>query len=355
MATVKWGVIGAGGFANNRFIPHFASAESAELHAVMVRDADRAREIADRHGAPVAYDSVEALLADDEVQVVYLCTPVYTHCEQAAAAARAGKHVLCEKPMARTEAECERMIRVCEREGVKLMVAFMNRFRPAHIGIREMMQRGDLGTIVALRSQLASFYPRASCGQTPSSAQTPPVAGSPGGGGSSAPSWRQVPRLGGGGALYDLGSHALDLLCFLGGPVARVSALVDTRVQDYEADDLATLLLEFESGAHGTMMTSFAVRGRVSPVEVFGTEGSVACRRTIGPFEQGEVTLFDAEGQQRRLEFPSGLGYAEEIEHLSRCILEDTEPSVTGHDGLHNVAIMRAAQKSAATGRAIRL
>jgi len=170
--VVKWGAIGAGGFADKRFIPHFAGAPSAELHAVMVRDLDRARELADRHRASAAYDSVEALLSDDEVRVVYLCTPVHLHCEHVIAAARAGKHVLCEKPMARTEAECERMIRVCERQGVKLMMAFMNRFRPAHLGIREMMQRGELGTIVALRAQLASFYPLASCGQTPSSAPT---------------------------------------------------------------------------------------------------------------------------------------------------------------------------------------
>jgi predicted dehydrogenase len=330
-AAVKWGVLGAGGFANNRFIPHFGGAKSAELHAIMVRDMSRAREIAQGHGAPAAYDSVEALLADDQVQVVYVCTPVHLHCEHVLAAARAGKHVLCEKPMARTEAECERMIRTCAREDVKLMMAFMNRFRPAHVGIREMIERGELGTILALRAQLASFY---ALGEG---------------------AWRQVPRLAGGGALYDLGSHALDLLCFLGGPVAQVSALVDTRVQDYEADDLATLLVRFESGAHGLMLTAFCMRGRASPVEVFGTEGSVVCRRTIGPFEQGEVVLFDAQGEPQALEFPPSLGYAEEIEHLSRCVLEGAQPSVTGHDGLHNVAIMRAAQESARTGRAIRL
>ncbi|HUS80410.1 MAG TPA: Gfo/Idh/MocA family oxidoreductase [Armatimonadota bacterium] len=331
-APVKWGVIGAGGFADKRFLPQLAGAPSAELHAVMVRDRQRAEEIAGRHGAARAYDSVEGLLADGEVQAVYVCTPVQHHCEHVLAAARAGKHVLCEKPMARTEVECERMIRACEAAGVKLMMAFMNRFRPAHRRIREMIVAGELGQIIMVRTQQSSYYQRAEG------------------------SWRQDPRLGGGGALYDIGSHALDLLCYLGGPVARVSALVDTRVQDYEVDDVATALLELESGAHGIMFTSFCVKGRANPVEVFGTERSVLCRRTAGPYEQGEVIVAEPDGSEQRLEgFAPSFGYVEEIEHLSRCIIKGTDPEVTGHDGLHNVAIMRAMQQSARTGRTIRL
>ncbi|MCD6361537.1 MAG: Gfo/Idh/MocA family oxidoreductase [Armatimonadetes bacterium] len=330
--TVKWGVIGAGGFADKRFLPYFAEAPSAELHAVMVRDQARAEEIARRHGAAAAYDTVEGLLNDDEIQAVYVCSPVQHHCEHVIAAARAGRHVLCEKPMARTEVECERMVRECEAAGVKLMMAFMNRFRPAHRHIRDMMAAGELGEIIMARTLQASYYQRAEG------------------------SWRQDPRLGGGGALYDIGSHALDLLCFLAGPVRTVQALVDTRVQDYEVDDVAGALFEMESGAHGMLFTSFCVKGRVNPIEVFGTEKTVLCRRTLGPYESGEVVVVDAGGGEQRLErFAPTFGYVEELEHLSRCVLDDTEPEVTGYDGLHNVAVMRAMQRSARTGRLVRL
>lgn len=331
-STVKWGVIGAGGFADKRFLPSFAEADATELHAVMVRDRARAEEIAQRHGAAAAYDSVEALLADDEVQAVYVCTPVQHHCEHVIAAARAGKHVLCEKPMARTEVECERMVRECDLRGVKLVMAFMNRFRPVHRHIRDLMASGELGEIIMVRTLQASYYER------------------------TEGSWRQDPRLGGGGALYDIGSHALDLLCFLAGPVRTVQALVGTRVQDYTVDDLASALFEMASGAHGMLFTSFCVKGRVNPLEVFGTEKSVLCRRTIGPYESGEVIVVDAAGKEERLGgFEPTYGYVEEIEHLSRCVLEDTEPECTGRDGLHNVAIMRAMQQSARTGRMVKL
>jgi predicted dehydrogenase len=331
-AIVKWGVIGAGGFADKRFMPHFAGAQSADLHAVMVRDQARADDIADRHGATAAYDSVEALLADEQIQAVYICSPAQHHCEHVIAAARAGKHILCEKPMARTVTECERMVRVCEQAGVKLMPAFMNRFRPAHRHIREMMRAGELGEIIMVRTVQASYHQRAEG------------------------SWRQDPRLGGGGALYDIGSHALDLLCYLGGPVATVQALVTTRVQDYEVDDVATALLELQSGAHGLMFSSFCVKGRVNPLEVFGSEKTVLCRRTIGPYERGEVIVVGPDGDEETLEgFEPTFGYAGEIEHLSRCVIEDTEPEVTGRDGLHNVAVMRAMQESSKTGRTVRL
>ncbi len=331
-AIVKWGVLGAGGFADKRFMPHFAGAESAQLHAVMVRDQARAEEIAQRQAAAVAYDSVDGLLADEQVQAVYVCTPVQNHCEHVLAAARAGKHILCEKPMARTVVECERMVRACETAGVKLMMAFMNRFRPAHRRIREMMQAGDLGEIIMVRTVQASYYER------------------------TEGSWRQDPRLGGGGALYDIGSHALDLLCYLGGRAATVNALVDTRVQDYAVDDVASALLGLESGAHGMMFTSFCVKGRVNPVEVYGTEKTVLCRQTVGPYETGEVIVVSGDGTHEPLEgFAPTFGYADEIEHLSRCIIEDTEPEITGRDGLHNVAVMRAMQQSAKTGRIVRL
>ncbi len=279
-AIVKWGVIGAGGFADKRFMPHFAGAQYADLHAVMVRDQGRADDIAQRHGATAAYDSVEALLADEQIQAVYICSPAQHHCEHVIAAARAGKHILCEKPMARTVTECERMVRVCKQAGVKLMPAFMNRFRPAHRRIREMMRAGELGEIIMVRTVQASYHQR--------------VEGS----------WRQDPRLGGGGALYDIGSHALDLLCYLGGPVAAVSALVDTRVQDYEVDDVATALLELKSGAHGLMFSSFCVKGRVNPLEVFGSEKTVLCRRTIGAIRAGRG---DRGGPERRRGNAGGL------------------------------------------------
>ena len=120
---IRWGVIGAGGFANARAIPGLKQGKNLRLQAVMVRDLDRAQALADRHGATEAHDSVESLLESPDVDAVYVCTPVDLHREHTEAAAAAGKHVLCEKPMAMDTEDCLAMIRACQQGGVLNEVA----------------------------------------------------------------------------------------------------------------------------------------------------------------------------------------------------------------------------------------
>ena len=235
--------------ARRRTIPAILKARNADLRAVMVRDLCRAREIAQEFGAPAWYDSVEDLLKDPEVDVVHVATPVYLHREFVVGAARAGKHVLCEKPMALNAREAEEMVRACREAGVVLMVAFVLRFHPGLRVVRDLL--GRIGRPVLGRVQLLKLAPR------------------------EHGSWRLDPELSGGGVLMDIGSHALDLLFLLFGDVKAIWADLGNRAFDWPVEDTARVGLRFMGGCLGEAFLSFGVPRMGRFLEVYGTEGSL--------------------------------------------------------------------------------
>jgi len=202
--TVRWGIIGAGDIARKQTAPAIRDANGAELLAVHRQSMDAAQAFADEFGAAKAYDDVDALLADPDVDAVYISTPVYLHASQTIAAARAGKHVLVEKPMAMSSAECRQMIDACATHGVELMVCYYQRFNARHQKVRELVSAGDIGRVITATASMTT--------------QNPPRAGA----------WRHDPALGGGGVVMDMGVHCFDTLRFILGEVKSVTALVDT-------------------------------------------------------------------------------------------------------------------------------
>lgn len=323
MDFVRWGILGAGGVADRQMLPNTRDLPNARLQAVMVRDLGRARKLAEKYGAPRGYDRVGDLLADPEVDAVYVATPVNHHASQVIAAAEHGKHVLCEKPMALNVEQCREMIAACAAHGVKLMVCFPMRFVPVHQRMREIVQGGELGEIVLARVQLAKWYPLA------------PAA------------WRSDPAQAGGGVLMDLGSHLFDFLRFVVGEIQEVSAALSNRTFNLPVEDTAAVRIRFRNGGHGFLDTSFSVFHASNQIELYGTRGTLL----RGPAEVAP-RLFTAAGEQLLPAEPVH-PYRAEMEHFSRCILEDTEPLSTGGDGLRNVALIQAAYESARTGQAV--
>ena len=134
--------------AQRRVIPAMKALEACEIGALMVRDLDRARGLAEQHGVPRCYDNADELIGDSELDAVYISSPPNLHREQVEAAARAGKHVLCEKPMALSVDECRRMMDACDAAGVHLQVCFVLRGWPTYGRVREMLASGELGQVV---------------------------------------------------------------------------------------------------------------------------------------------------------------------------------------------------------------
>ena len=340
---VKWGVLGSGGIARRRTIPEgIMPATNARLVAVFDLNAAANAEVAAQSGATAA-GSVEALLRCD-LDAVYVATPPNVHREQTLACARAGKHVLCEKPLGLTVADAEAMLAACVQAGVRLGTAFMMRFHAQHQAALKLIHDGRLGHPVFARAQLSCWYP--------------PIANA----------WRQDPALGGGGALMDMGGHCLDLIEMFFGPVCAVSCLTNRTVHDYPSEDSAVATVRFANGALGVVDTFFCMPDEASQnrLELYGTLGSILGRGTIGQGAEGEMTAFLEEGagaydaQQARtaaggtvIAPPPVNPYRAEIEEFSQAILEDREPANAALLGLQSQRVLAACYESARTGRVI--
>jgi predicted dehydrogenase len=308
----------------------------------MVRDPKNAGALGAKYNVP-HYTSVNDLLADPGVQAVYIASPNDQHKAQAIAAAKAGKHVFCEKPLALNSKDAAAMLAACDKAGVKLGVGFMMRYNAYHQQIKNMVDKGTLGKIVFARAQLTCWYPA--------------MKGA----------WRQDPKCGGGGAIMDLSVHCIDLLEMLLGPVVEVGGYIETRVQSYKSDDANALLLKFANGVIGFVDTAFCIPDEASEnvLEIQGSKGCVKAKMTIGQGPAGEVQMCSigkvggySAAQQRESGKYGALQldktrntYLAEIEDFSKAVLSNTDPPISGAAGLHSMRVVEAAMKAAKTGR----
>jgi len=339
---VNFGVIGAGGIAFRKTIPGMLKAKNCRLVAVMDPvGVDRA---AKAFGVAKAYTKETDLLADPEVEAVYIASPVACHAGQIMRAAQAGKHVLCEKPLCLTLKQAKEAVAACRKHKVMLQEGYMMKFHGAHAKIKEMIDAGRLGKITYMRAQLSCWYPR--------------IEGA----------WRQDPKTGGGGALIDMATHLYDLLEFFAGPVRRVAALAGTLVQDYRSDDASTTLLEFKSGAQATVDCFYCIPDEASRtrLEVYGSQGAVLSEGTIGQGKAGRLegivglgdAAYDATQNKdvarkfQRIPFKAINPYTAECEYFADCILRGRSPQLNGgQNALHLMALVEKAYASARSGR----
>ena len=280
MTTVRWGIVGCGDVTEVKSGPGFQKARGSALVAVMRRDAAKAEDYARRHGVPRWYTDAEALVRDPEVDAVYVATPPSTHCEYAVLAARAGKPVYVEKPMALDHAECRTMMDACAAAGVPLFTAYYRRAMPRFARIKALLDAGAIGTV---RVAAVCVY----------RAFTPPAGALP---------WRIDPAISGGGLFVDLASHQLDLLDYFLGPIADVSGTAANQAGLYDAEDIVTASFAWGSGARGTGVWSFSASGDVDRTEIVGTRGRIL----YATFSDAPVILeTDAGIESIELPFPA--------------------------------------------------
>ncbi len=342
---IKWGVIGSGGIARRRTIPEgILRAKNAVLSVVYDVNPKANKETASQFNA-MAAESVKALLAED-IDAVYIATPVKLHKAQAIQAARAGKHVLCEKPLGMTVPETQEMIAACRRARVQLGTAFMMRFHSQHQAALSMIKAGMLGRMVYGRAQLSCWYP--------------PIPGA----------WRQNAKLGGGGSLIDMGGHCIDLLEMFFGPAKEVSCFTGRLVQKYSSEDSAVVTIKFANGAIGTVDNFFCVPDNSSKncLELYGSRGSILCRGTIGQDAAGEAAAFletASQAYNARQARAAAAGktikpkpintYQAEIEEFSNAILKKRTPANNAELGLQSQKVIAACYLSAKTGKAVKI
>ena len=344
MCKVKWGVIGAGGIADRRTIPGLLLAKNAELVAVMDTDMKITEDLAKKHGASKAYDCVDELLKNPEIDAVYIASPVAAHYEQAKKAALTGKHILIEKPLALTVAEGEELISLCQKQNVLFATGLMMRFHAYHVKAKELVAEGVLGTIVSARAQLTCWYPDM-----------------PG-------NWRQSMAGAGGGSLMDMGVHCIDLLQYIiGDKVVAVSALTGTKTFNYEVEDSATVLMQFKNGAYATVDSNYNIPDNAAEcrLEIYGTKGSILASGTISQVEGGNFRLLlSQDSEYSAIQDRSSTGetevsvtfgnmYTKEIESFGESILNGTPVAVPATDALQVQKIVESAYRASKERRMI--
>lgn len=272
MDVVRWGIIGCGDVTEIKSGPGFQKARGSQLVAVMRRDRARAEDYARRHGVPRAYDDVDALIADPEVDVVYVATPPASHRDLALRVAAAGKPCLVEKPMAMHHAECVTMVDAFARAGRPLWVAYYRRALPRFLAVRELVTSGIIGQPTAVHIGV-----------------TTPLAS-----GDDAKQWRFDPAVAGGGMFADLASHCFDLVDFLIGRVTAVEGYAINTGGTYAAEDVTAAAFRAGDAVVGTGIWNFNAHQNADGIAITGSHGEIR----FPVFTDGDISVRTATGEQ---------------------------------------------------------
>lgn len=313
---LKIAIIGTGAVAEEAHGPALASVVGADLWSVCSRKRDKAARFAEKFGAgsaTPAYDNLTKLLADPELDAVLIATPDAYHAGAAVLAAQAGKHVLCEKPLATSREDAEAIINACSNSGSKLAVAYHHRFHAGHRIVANMLRQQAIGEIRHMRVQW-TFKAM------------------------NALNWRAQREFSRWWALAGTGTHAIDMvrwwLVESCGEVDQVRALATRGVWKGPNEETASIALRFENGATADILCS-TVFDSPTRLEVYGTEGSVICDGTLGPVGEGSIVV-----GEEQISYTPVNPYAAQLEDFVAAIRTYREPEVTGMEALRNMDIM---------------
>ena len=305
---VKWGLIGAGDIARKRVAAALRDASGSTLTTVSRARPDLAEACAKAFGAERWHARWEDLVADPGIDAVYVATPVHVHAAQAIAAAEAGKHVLCEKPMAMDVAECDRMIAACRGNRVRLGIAYYRHFYPAVQRVRALVDAGEIGEpVLAQIDAFERFNP------APHEERH----------------WFIQRSASGGGPLFDFGCHRLEILLSLFGPVRQAVGLTANVIFDREVEDTAVAALSFASGPCATVTVTHAAIEPRDTLRIFGTTGSIH----IAVLNAGQLVV-TRDGEERHESYPPAPNLHQPlVEDFVDAIRSDRAPAVDGAIG----------------------
>lgn len=316
---MRWGVLGAAKIAIEKVIPAMQGADLTRVEAVASRTRERAEAAASKLGIPTAYGSYEELLSDPAIEAVYIPLPNHLHPEWTLAAAKAGKHVLCEKPLAMTSADARRMVEGCAAAGVKMMEAFMYRLHPMWMEVRGMVEGGLIGEVRAISSVFS--YNNVD-----------------------AANIRNIRQFGG-GALYDIGCYCVNVArMLLGGEPTDVQGAI-RRDDTFGTDVVTSALLDFD-GRHAVFTCSTQLEDD-QRVAIQGTEGRLVVEIPFNIPPDHPTRILHVAGGDPPLsphvevhEIPPANQYGIQAELFSRAIREDGPVPIPPEDAVANLAVI---------------
>ncbi|WP_375258047.1 Gfo/Idh/MocA family protein [Citreimonas sp.] len=325
---MKWALIGASRIAAGHMIGAFRAQPGGEVTAVLSADARRGAAYAEEHGIARSFDDLGTLLAEADCDAVYISTTNEKHHEQALAAIAAGKHVLCEKPLAMSVADAVRMVRAAKEAGVVFATNHHLRNAGAHLAIRDLVASGRLGRILSVRVSHAVNLPQALRG------------------------WRITDAAAGGGVIPDITVHDADTVRFhLDEDPVEVVAQMTASGLGQGVEDSVMSVWRMPSGVMVSTHESFTHPFAGTGIEIHGTEGAVVAREVMAQTPQGSVTLVDADGRYD-VPFETHDLYERSMRLFEAAVRGEGRPSADGWDGVKSLAVALAVREAARTGAA---
>lgn len=288
---IKWGIIGCGDVTEVKSGPAFNKVPNSKLIAVMRRNADKAKDYAQRHGVPKWYSDADDLINDPEVNAIYIATPPLNHEEYAIKAMQAGKPVYVEKPMAIDAGAAKRIEKAAKETNVKITVAHYRRQQPVFLKVKELLQQKAIGDVRFVNMQMWQPHQSEIITQTENH-------------------WRIDPSVSGGGLFYDLAPHQLDLMLYFFGKPKKISGIAFNSSHFYNADDITCGQILFDSNVVFNGSWCFTIAERKDLCEIVGSEGKLSF-----PIFDHKQLILEREGTKTVIEF-------EKIQHVQQPMIQ---------------------------------
>jgi predicted dehydrogenase len=311
---IKWGIAGCGRFAENTFIPAMLLLRRSKLASVFSNTLSRAKFISEKFGVPGYFSNYDDFLKSD-IDAVYIASKNADHYDQVIKAARAGKNILCEKPIALNSMQAEEMVKVCEENSVLFSVNYVYRTHPLIKKAKELIDKGVLGKLVSINLSFNSDFPPGT-------------------------NFRFNKELSGGGVLRDLGTHMIDLLRFFGGEIIYINGVVDNVVYKSEVEDFSAGIVKFKQSGYGYFNVSGNNKKSFNRMEILGHEGAISLEKVIGVRNAAAklTILMDGEAKKAFRARANRMLYF--LRSIQKSFLKKDNLPVTGYDGFINLKLM---------------
>ncbi len=316
---LKWGIAGCGSFAEYTFLPSFLTVKRSKLISVFSHNGERARSIANKFGAQNYFDEYDEFLKSD-IDVVYKSGKNSDHYQHVIKAAKAGKNILCERPISLNSQQAKEMVDECKLNNVLFAVNHLHRFHPLIHKAKELVDKQLLGKLISIS---ASYH----IDRAPDS------------------SIRFLKEYSGGGVLRYLGAQVIDLMRFFGGNIVEVKAYMDNVLYKSEVEDFTNALIKFNGGHYGNFSVSYDLKKPFITFDIIGNIGSLSIISTFDKKYVSTKLIIDLHGEARKVFRKKINKISFMIRSVQKSFIRNQQPLVTGEDGLQNMIIIEEIEK----------
>lgn len=312
---LKWGVAGCGRYLENGFLPALQQLKRSKLVSVYSSGSGRSRQIAGKFGADHSFHNFSEFLQSD-FDVLYISSRNSDHHWQVIEAAKAGKNILCEKPLALNYSQAEEMVNVCKENNVELGINYVYRFHPLVYKVKELVSNQVIGKIISMSANFNVNFP--------------------------PDDNYRFRKEHGGGALFDIGTHMIDILRYFGGEISDVKGYTDNVIYNSEVDDFAAGILKFKNGGYGIFNVSFNSKMPVNRIEILGLNGNIKVENMVGKKQTSSKLTIEISGEGKKTFRKKSNMQLNLLKEFQKTFLNKKKVHVSGHDGMINLKIMEA-------------